>query len=103
MKTLPIFATLLICQVMFLEYARNELNIWHTNLFRIAGFDAQLLEGHSHWLQLLTIGRTGLVLLSLVLVILVWRQQTHRWWLAVGITLLWLALCYQSFLTPIVN
>jgi hypothetical protein len=103
MKTIPILATLLICQSMFLEFARSRLDIWHSNLFRVAGFDPQLIEAHSHWLQLLTISRTGLVLLCLVLVIVVWKYRLCRAWLAAGITLLWIVLFYQSFLTPIVN
>ncbi|MEY2489596.1 MAG: hypothetical protein QOC70_1538 [Verrucomicrobiota bacterium] len=103
MKTIPILTTLLICQTMFLEYARSYLDIWHSSLFNVTGFDVQTIANHSHWLQLLTLSRTGLVLLCLLFLIVVWKERLCRTWLATGIALLWIALCYQSFLTPIVN
>jgi hypothetical protein len=101
MKIMPVLTTLIICQTMLLEYARSCLDIWHSNLFRIRGFDAQIIESHSRWLQLLTVSRTGLVLLCLILVIVVWKERLCHLWLAAGIALLWIGLFYQSFLTPI--
>lgn len=101
MKTVPIVTALLIGLTMLMEHALNPLTAWHGRLHTIPGIDQGFIDRHAHWLQILTISRSCLILLCLALVVAIWRNRLCPPWVTLGLALFWLAMiCYVlSFAT----
>lgn len=91
MKAIPIITVLLIAQTMFLNYVAGELGRVHFAVYKqLPAVDRQLLSANSHWLQLVGLNWFGLSLLSLALVIVIWKNHLCHRSVILGIGILWL-------------
>lgn len=100
MRTTPVVAVLLIGLTAVLEYALSMLNGWHGRLYIVDGFDRHLIALHHEYLQIAAASLFGLILLSLGLIILLWKSR-YPAWLVVGMMVLWVILVCYPLLGPI--
>ena len=97
MKAIPIITILLIGQTMFLNYVNGELGRLHLTVYKILPVvDRQLLSTNSHWLQFVGLSWFGFSLLSLALIVVIWRNRLCPRWMLLGIVLFWLIMFFSN-------
>jgi|SRR5882724_1163814 len=97
MKAIPIITAVLICQTMFLTHVLRKLGWLYLSTSKISEFDPQSASLGHQWFQLAISSCFGLMFLSLVLIVVIWRKRLCHRWLLFGITLLWALMVFSSF------
>jgi hypothetical protein len=89
MKSIPIVTTILILNNWYLNHLAESLAVWHAKLYRISGIEQQEIFAHTELLSRWKLDILGLALLSLFLVVLIWKNRLCQRWIAGAITALW--------------
>jgi hypothetical protein len=97
MKVIPWMTTLLVLNNWYLTHLSEVLAAWHQALFAVPGIERQFITAHSHILRNWKLDTLGLSILTLVLIILIWKKRLcNRWW-AAAISVLWIAVFVVPF------
>ena len=96
MKAIPIITALLICQITFLAHVIRKLAWLHHKPFKISEFNPQKIPGDDRWFQLAISSCLGLMLLSLALIVVIWKTRLCERWALIGILLLWLIMFFGT-------
>ena len=101
MKAVPIITALLICQTAFLRHVIRKSALASVTRLPSLQFDPQSRPPGEYWFQLAITSCFGLMLLSLGLIVVIWKKRLCHPWVLIGIALLWLVTFVTSFSGPV--
>jgi hypothetical protein len=90
MKPIPIITLILIANNFYLNYLIKLMAGWHFGLFHLGGIRDEYISAHSVIIAQWNWDTLGLSALTLVLIVMIWRQGLCNRWLATAISVLWL-------------